>query len=91
MDERTLEMLRFLKKTEAVFEASAITTFHCVRRSKDGDEFKITVEVYDAGPESSARYTVTAKRDDGKASTSGNSHEQFDAAIAMVHWWDLDV
>ena len=91
MDEKTLETLRFLKKAGAVFEVGAVTTFHCARRSKGGDEFMITVEVYDAGPDSSARYIVTAKRKDGKAATSGNSHERLDAAIAMVHWGELDV
>ncbi|HZS05308.1 MAG TPA: hypothetical protein VFD58_10780 [Blastocatellia bacterium] len=85
-----LELVAVIKKFGKFFEAYERKTFTCYRNAKDGGIQKVLVEVLDAGPEnSSIRYSVIARSEDGKAA-SGNPGSSPDMALAMVHWGDLD-
>jgi hypothetical protein len=83
------EALNFLRKVANVKEAYHLLTFKCYREAKDGHMQEVLVEVLDGGPEHfSARYRVIVSAE-GK-SASGNSFNSVEAAIATVHWGDLD-
>lgn len=82
--------LNFLKKTGIFFEVYHLTTFQCYRNAKKGGVQEVRVEILDAGPEySGGRYQVFATTKDGKAA-SGNPMPDIEAALAVVHWGDLD-
>jgi hypothetical protein len=90
MDETELEMLNELKKIPDLSEVYHKTTFKCYRNAKKGGMQEVLVEVLDGGPENqTTRYSVIATTPDGKRA-SGNSSSSIAAAIAMVHWWNLD-
>ena len=83
------EALNFLKIVPNVKEAYLRITVKCYREAKDGHMQEVLVEVLDAGPEySGARYRVVVSAE-GK-SVIGNSFDSVEAAIATVHWWELD-
>jgi hypothetical protein len=82
--------LNFLKKTNTFFETYHVTTLQCYRNTKAGGVQEVRVEILDAGPDySGGRYQVHATTKDGKAA-SGNSMADIEAALAVVHWGDLD-
>jgi hypothetical protein len=66
-------------------------TFRCYRRDKDGNLQKVTLTVLDAGPngDSDLRYQVLATTAEGYVA-SGNPDATLDAALAIVHWENLD-
>ena len=83
-----------VKQAAGLFEAYHVTTIKGFRRDNQGTERPITVEIWDAGaaPEPSrrdARYFVQAHDDRGR-SAGGNSAATVEAAIAKVHWGNLD-
>ena len=83
------DVIEHLKRVGGIFAAYQVTTFKAYRRDKAGVEREVTVEVWDAGPDSPRRYSVVATDEKGRQA-GGNSHISLQAAIAMVHWWDLD-
>ena len=64
--------------------------FKAYRRTRDGRDQAVTIEVLDAGPgHSYSRFQVYATAEDG-ATAAGNPDASIAAAIAVVHWGDLD-
>jgi hypothetical protein len=66
-----------------------VSTFRMYRKPKGGEVQKLTVEVWDAGPQEPSRYHVIATTEDGREA-SGNPGSTIQEAIAFVHWSDLD-
>ncbi len=83
------ETFEKVKKYTGAIEAYQISEFEIYRRTKDGKDQMVTVRIMDAGPDSPVRYLISAHSDDGK-SASGNGDNSLDAALATVHWGDLD-
>ena len=69
-------------------EAWTVTTFGFVRVSETRSEYMVTVEVHEHVG-SSPRFSIIATDEDGRK-TSGNSNDSLHAALATVHWGDLD-
>jgi hypothetical protein len=86
------EIIATLKDVGKLFEVNQLTkVFKCYRNDKQGGVQMVTVELYDAGPDSDPqlRYHCVAKTDTGK-SASGNPGPSIAVVLATVHWWDLD-
>jgi len=66
-------------------------TFRCYRHDKNGNLQRVTLTVLDAGPtsDSDLRYHVLAATAEGHVA-SGSPDATLDAALAIVHWGDLD-
>jgi len=66
------------------------STFECFRRQKDGSDKGVKIEILDHGEACpSGRFSVRAESEDGKKAF-GNGDDDLQAALAMVHWGDLD-
>ena len=84
------EMLELVKTHAGLYEAYHVTTFKGYREAKDGGAWGVTVEVFDAGPGARGdRYHAVATDDRGRRAT-GDPSDSLDAALAAVHWGELD-
>jgi hypothetical protein len=84
------ELRETVQKASGAFEVyRVIETFKGYRRNKNDEVKAITVEILDAGQESSSRYTVKAEDEDGRRA-GGNPSDRIDVALATLHWYDLD-
>jgi hypothetical protein len=85
----TPEIIEELKKAGRFVEAHRIYNFRCHREATDGSH-TVNVEITDMGDSNpNARYSVIANQDSGKIA-SGNPGSSIYAALAMVHWFNLD-
>ncbi len=92
MDRR--QLLRQLKQESKAKELYEVTQFVGYRQDPEGDPGDIIafqIQVLDAGPDAPAerRYIVVAQDDDDRM-TTGDEAESLEAAIAAVHWHELD-
>ena len=79
-----------LKQLEGVFEVyQVVSTFKLHRRAEDGESQEVTVEILDAGPTVSERYSCRAISNDGRTAT-GNPQTSIEYAMMHTHWHDLD-
>ena len=85
------ELIATVKKFSPFTDVYHVTSFKCYRDKKNGQVQVATVEIHDRGPdvEPNVRYSCVARSEDGKG-VSGNPMPNVEAALAMVHWWDLD-
>ncbi len=88
------ELLRRLKQASKASELYAVTQFVGYRQDPDGepgDQIAFQIQILDAGPEAPAasRYVIVADDDDDRMTTGGEA-ESVEAAIAAVHWHELD-
>jgi len=85
-----VKALAALQNHANFFELYQVTTFTGYRKTKQGDNQEVSVDLLDRGPDHpSARYTVTATAKDGR-SAGGNDSASIEEAIAIVHWYKLD-
>jgi len=85
------EVFEYLKQSGKFFEIYRVHNFVGYRYTQAGKEKlvqEVNVEILDAGENAHPRYHVSATAGDKKA--HGNSNDSLEAAIAVVHWWDLD-
>jgi len=74
---------------EGFFEISEKVTFECCR-TKNGGTQRVTVEVFDRGPEGGRlRYHCIARGDDGTLAT-GNPGSTIEEVFSTLHWNDLN-
>lgn len=72
------------------FEMYEVSTFKGVRKTAEGGMQELTVEGWDAGPDSGGeRYAVMATDATGRIAT-GNPQDILRDALRVVHWFDLD-
>ena len=81
-----------LKEIAHMSEVDQVTTFECYRDLPRGGVQRVIVEILDAGRAArpAGRYSCRARTKDGKAQAFGNTADSIEAAIAVVHWFDLD-
>lgn len=92
MDEYEQEEMRALvQKISKADDLATVTTYIGHRVNAGGHPRSVTIKISDYGPSAPAgiRYFVEAEDEDGRQA-GGNGHERLDAALAMVHWSDLD-
>ena len=84
------EALRQLKKVPDLHEVYHKETFECYRERRDGSTHKVTVEVFDAGPDAQpdSRYHAVATSEDGKHATGNPAG--LDVVFLIMHWGELD-
>ena len=86
------EALRQLKRIPELHEVCHKETkeiFECSRERSDGSTHKVTIELFDAGPElPDSRYRAVATSEDGKQAT-GNA-APLEVVFLTLHWGDLD-
>jgi hypothetical protein len=85
---RRLQEIKFT----GVFEVhQKVASFKCYRKTSDGSDQEVVVEVFDSGPEDrpSIRYHVVATSEEGRSATC-NGCESIDVALMTVHWNELD-
>jgi hypothetical protein len=83
----SIQMLRLLNKTPAFNRAEIYhrTEFLCYKSAEE-----VIVTILDAGPDCDhGRYHVEAVSESGRKAT-GNPENDLEAALALVHWGDLD-
>lgn len=86
------EIRTFLKDHVQAFDIyHVVERFEFMRhRPTGGDYQKVTLEVFDMGPEKeSIRYSCRAISEEGREA-HGNPAESIDVALSIVHWDDLD-
>ncbi len=88
------ELLRRLKTVSEAKELYEVTQFVGYRQDPDGDSgdmIAFHIQVLDAGPDvpPEGRYLVVADDDEDRMLT-GEEAASVEAAIAAVHWHDLD-
>jgi hypothetical protein len=84
------ELMRVaVQKASRSSELCVVTTFKGYRARGDGANKNVVIEVRDGGPSDPFRYCVVATDEDGRVAT-GNPFDKLEAALAMVHWQDLD-
>lgn len=85
------EIIDCLKDKAGISEVHYCRSFKCFRNLKEGGVQELLVEVLDMGPQHpKTRYSVVATSIDTGRTATGNPDSSVEAAIAMVHWWDLD-
>lgn len=85
--ERIIEMLREVDGTSEVYQVVARFKLH--RKTKEGKTQQVTVEIFDAGPDSLGRYCCVATADDGRKATC-NPDTSIEYVLMQMHWHDLD-
>lgn len=87
-----LSQLESLKKWGKLSELYHVTTYQGVRPRADGYEEEVTIKIYDAGPNNQpvGQYFIEVEAESGKTARC-NITDGLDAAIATVHWADLDL
>ena len=88
-DPASQEIRDAIARVARTSELYRVTTYKGWRRHKDGSGKEITVELLDAGPRDHGRWMVIATDEDGREA-HGNPDSDLKAAIAGVHWFDLD-
>jgi hypothetical protein len=86
------EIIEKLKEVDGAHEVyHVISRFTLLRRTDDGNNQEVTVEILDAGPNANQnlRYHCMAKADDGRSAT-GNPDSSIEFALMNVHWEHLD-
>ena len=79
-----------LKSRGGIFELYHVTTYEGHRGTADGGEERVTVKILDAGPGARAgRYHCIVESESGRRAT-GNPNDDPHAALADVHWRNLD-
>lgn len=84
------DALAKLKEMSGAFEAYHRMSYVCHRTRRDGTIDRIDVDILDAGPHEPLRYSVHARSKVSGKTAGGNSHASLEAALALVHWGDLD-
>lgn len=91
MSQDPIELLHKVMGASKTAEMYHVTTFKGHRENALGETWRVTVEVWDAGPDSShgLRYTVKASDEKGRKAT-GNGDKDLGIALMGVHWSNLD-
>jgi hypothetical protein len=90
MTEEDVSKIRSFLTDKVHFDrACQMTEFEGYRRVDASHTQKITVKIFDSGPEVTPRYHIHAEVD-GKPLSGNNPNDDLDIALAMVHWSDLD-
>lgn len=70
-------------------ETWRIETFRMHRLSEKHGYQDVTVEIWDRGSKITPRYHVSAKTSEGQH-CAGNSGDDLNEVIRLVHWYELD-
>jgi hypothetical protein len=91
MDPDPTNIIESLKSVGIGFsEVYQVHAFECYRTRDDGQMQTVQVRILDAGLSAKQpRYRCYAKAGDGRNAT-GNPGDSIEAALAVVHWGDLD-
>jgi hypothetical protein len=79
------DALALLKNAAGAFEIYEKHSVRLYRRTKDGSDQRVDVEITDAGAGMANRYSVRAESEDGRIA-SGNPAATLQASLAVVHW-----
>jgi len=80
--------LALLKRHAGVVEARRVTAYECVRRTPNGHDHRVRVEIQEARPGVTPRYFVVARADGKVEYDSGN--DDLGQAICGIPWHKLE-
>ena len=83
------EILGELERVGGLTELARVHTFRGYRLRPDDEIVEVTVEILDRGEGYSGRWTVSIEDDMGNGADS-EPEDDLQAAIAGVHWVELD-
>ena len=82
---------RKLTATADLEDVRHVRSFRAARTRPDWSSAELLIELLDRGPASDlGRYTVVATDVETKRSATGNSSDDLDLALGLVHWESLD-